>query len=85
MLQSYFSMGMARHIQFRKRDFHDSEDLRRWCAEVAYIAEPVVAAGNATTTVEINPGDTLVSEIVDLRIRGRAKDTFEAVWTLLTG
>ncbi|TAH36371.1 MAG: hypothetical protein EYC70_11250 [Planctomycetota bacterium] len=42
MLQSYFTMSAARHVQVRHRFFHDAEDFRRLCGEVAYLAEPVV-------------------------------------------
>ena len=42
MLESYFTMSSARHVEVRKRSFHDAADLARWCAEVPYLAEPVV-------------------------------------------
>lgn len=46
-----------------------------------YIAQPVVEARRAgIPTVEINPGDTEVSALVDYRLRGGAKDAFEAIW-----
>lgn len=49
-----------------------------------YIAQPVVlAAAIGATTVEINPGDTAVSELVTLRIRERAAPTFAALEQLL--
>ncbi len=49
-----------------------------------YIAAPVLAARRAgKATVEINPGDTEVSEHVDLRIRAGAKDTFTALAEVL--
>lgn len=49
-----------------------------------YIAQPVVlAAAIGSTTVEINPGDTAVSEVVGLRIRDRAAPTFAALERLL--
>ena len=45
-----------------------------------YIAAPVVMAKQAgKATVEINPGTTEVSEVVDLRIQGTAAATFEAL------
>ncbi len=42
MLESYFTMSSARHVEVRHRFFHDAEDFRRLCAEVPYLAEPVV-------------------------------------------
>ncbi len=49
-----------------------------------YIAAPVVMAKRAgKTTVEINPGTTDVSPIVDIRIRAGAAATFEALWAIL--
>ncbi len=46
-----------------------------------YIAEPsVIAKRSGTPTVEINPGDSKVSAIVDLRIRERARVALEAIW-----
>jgi NAD-dependent deacetylase len=51
-----------------------------------YIAQPVVLAeAIGATTVEINPGDTAVSGLVDLRIRERAAPTFAALWERLSG
>lgn len=45
-----------------------------------YIAAPVVMAKRAgKPTVEINPGETEVSEVVDLRIRSSAAATFSAL------
>ncbi len=45
-----------------------------------YIAAPVVMAKRAgAPTVEINPGETEVSEVVDLRIRSSAATTFSAL------
>lgn len=45
-----------------------------------YIAAPVVMAKRAgKPTVEINPGETEVSEVVDLRIRSSAATTFSAL------
>jgi NAD-dependent deacetylase len=49
-----------------------------------YIAEPVVQARRrGAATVEINPGESEVSAIVDLRIPARARPTFEALWATL--
>lgn len=42
MLRSYFTMSMTSHVEVRVRAFMDEADLDRWCAEVPYIAEPVV-------------------------------------------
>jgi NAD-dependent deacetylase len=47
-----------------------------------YIAQPVVRACRAgIPTVEINPGDTEVSGLVEYRLRARARDAFEAIWS----
>jgi NAD-dependent deacetylase len=49
-----------------------------------YIAGPVIAARRqGTPTIEINPGDTEVSELVDLRVRSGAADAFEIICTEL--
>ena len=46
-----------------------------------YIAEPIVIARRSgTPTVEINPGDSQVSAIVDIRLRERARVALEAIW-----
>jgi NAD-dependent deacetylase len=51
-----------------------------------YIAEPVVLARRrGAATVEINPGESEVSPIVDLKIPARARPTFEALWAVLAG
>lgn len=42
MLQNYFTMASARHVQVRHRFFHDAADLRRFCGKVQFLAEPVV-------------------------------------------
>ncbi|NQU47252.1 MAG: hypothetical protein HQ519_01290, partial [Planctomycetes bacterium] len=42
MLRSYFKMSEAQHIAVRHRFFHDDDDLRRFCREVTFLAEPVV-------------------------------------------
>lgn len=47
-----------------------------------YIAQPVIHAHQAgLPTVEINPGDTEMSDIVDYRIKAGARDAFEAIWS----
>lgn len=49
-----------------------------------YIAEPVlVARALGKPTIEVNPGTSEVSELVDLRIRAGAAATFEALWAAL--
>jgi NAD-dependent deacetylase len=51
-----------------------------------YIAEPVVRAARAgLPTVEINPGKSEVSNLVDVRLRERAVAALEAVWEALGG
>lgn len=48
-----------------------------------YIAAPVLQARRKKVpTIEINPGDSEVSEVVDIRIRAGAKDALEAIFTL---
>ncbi|MEM6690968.1 MAG: hypothetical protein AAF664_16190 [Planctomycetota bacterium] len=42
MLKQYFTMPNAKHVQFRHRYFHDLADLKRFCREVSFLAEPVV-------------------------------------------
>ncbi len=49
-----------------------------------YIARPVVEARmRRTPTVEINPGETVVSEEVDVKLRMRAAEACEAIWARL--
>jgi NAD-dependent deacetylase len=49
-----------------------------------YIARPVIEARmRRTPTVEINPGVTVVSEEVDVRLRMRAAEACEAIWNRL--
>jgi len=49
-----------------------------------YIAEPVIVArALGRTTIEVNPGASEVSELVDLRIRAAAGPTFAALWDAL--
>ena len=47
-----------------------------------YIQAPVLlAARGGRTTVEINPGDTMLSEIVTHRLRIGAADAMRHIWT----
>ena len=49
-----------------------------------YIAQPVIHAKElGITTVEINPGDTWVSDVVDYKIAAGATETLEAIWSRL--
>jgi NAD-dependent deacetylase len=49
-----------------------------------YIAAPVsLAKGWGAPTVEINPGESEVSSLVDLRIRAGAKEALDAIWAAL--
>ena len=51
-----------------------------------YIAAPVLEArARGWITVEINPGQSEVSEVVEYRLRSGAKDSLEAIWQHLTG
>ena len=46
-----------------------------------YISAPIsIARSSGNGTVEINPGDTEVSDLVDVRIRSGAMDALEAIW-----
>jgi hypothetical protein len=40
MLKAFFNR--APNVQVRRRFFNDENDLRRWCRETAFLAEPVV-------------------------------------------
>jgi NAD-dependent deacetylase len=49
-----------------------------------YIAAPVsLAREQGIPTVEINPGESEVSDLVDLRIRAGARDSLSAIWDAL--
>lgn len=46
-----------------------------------YISQPVVYAKHSgIPTVEINPGETHVTNIVDIKINGKAAETLDAIW-----
>jgi NAD-dependent deacetylase len=50
----------------------------------AYIVEPVLAAARSgVPTVEINPGRTDISPLVDVHLRARAAPALEAIWQAL--
>ncbi len=54
MLKAFFDR--APNVQVRRRFFNDKSDLRRWCREVALLAEPVVlciATHGTTEGIEI--------------------------------
>ena len=42
MLRNYFKMADAKHVKVRHRFFHDSDDLVRFCGEVALLPGSVV-------------------------------------------
>jgi hypothetical protein len=42
MLRSYFTMADAQQLAVRHRFFHDADDLRRFCRQVTFLAEPAV-------------------------------------------
>ena len=49
-----------------------------------YIAQPVIVGRRqGALTVEINPGDTAVSDIVDEKIARSASDALDALWRAL--
>lgn len=46
-----------------------------------YIAQPVVhSRALGRPTIEINPGDTIVSELADVRVKLRASEAMQAIW-----
>jgi NAD-dependent deacetylase len=46
-----------------------------------YVAHPVVESkAIGRPTIEINPGETMVSELCDVRVRARAAETVSALW-----
>ncbi len=47
-----------------------------------YILEPVLSAHEAgIPTIEINPGRTDLSDVVDIKITARAAESLDAIWT----
>jgi NAD-dependent protein deacetylase/lipoamidase len=47
----------------------------------AYVARPVlVARSEGIPTIEINPGETDLSDVVDIRIKATAKTALKAIW-----
>lgn len=49
-----------------------------------YIIQPVeIAAADGALTVEVNPGETTLSEFVDLKIAAGAAETLDAIWSRL--
>lgn len=49
-----------------------------------YIAQPVrLGRRQGALTVEINPGDTVVSDVVEEKIAGAASETLDALWRAL--
>ena len=49
-----------------------------------YITEPVVRATQVgIPTIEINPGETPISDIVDVKLTMGAKDALEQIWTTM--
>ncbi|NER96368.1 MAG: NAD-dependent protein deacylase [Symploca sp. SIO1B1] len=48
-----------------------------------YISQPVYRARSLNVpTVEINPGETILSEIVDYHIKSNAADTLDQLWSI---
>jgi NAD-dependent deacetylase len=46
-----------------------------------YIRQPMVAANHlGRPTVEINPEDTEISVLVDIKLRMRAAEALDAIW-----
>ncbi|MEM9409731.1 MAG: hypothetical protein AAGA30_01375 [Planctomycetota bacterium] len=72
MLESYFKMSIARHVQFRKRIFHDGEDLMRLCRELKYLPGPVyllISTHGNNNGITVN-GETIHSKFLADSIRG---------------
>ena len=66
MLEEFFTMALARHVQVRKRAFHDETDLRRFCGKVKYLAEPVVLliSSHGTEKGISASGDTIGPDVL---------------------
>jgi NAD-dependent deacetylase len=66
------------------RQLHDGFDLVLSVGTSSlfpYIAEPVlIARTQGVPTVEINPGDTVVSQVVEYRIQAGAADALDLLW-----
>jgi len=46
-----------------------------------YIRQPMVAAKHlGRPTIEINPEDTEISDLVDIKLRMRAAEALDAIW-----
>lgn len=64
MLKAFFDR--APHVNVRRRFFNDENDLRRWCREVALLAEPVVlciATHGTTEGIEV-AGRTISPDVI---------------------
>jgi NAD-dependent deacetylase len=55
-------------------------------AQFPYITEPVrIARARAIPSVEINPGDTPISGLVDFKLSGGAAETLDQLWGMTFG
>lgn len=52
MLDKYFTMATARHVEVRHRFFHDAKDLTRFCRKIQFMTEPAVVLISTHGTAE---------------------------------
>ena len=65
MLANYFRMASARHVEVRHRFFHDANDLKRFCQQVQFLAEPVIVLISTHGTPE---GITVFGNTIDASV-----------------
>ncbi|MEM8667961.1 MAG: hypothetical protein AAGG48_10620 [Planctomycetota bacterium] len=72
MLNKYFTMATARHVEVRHRFFHDSTDLKRFCKKVQFLAEPVVVliSTHGTPKGITVFGETITADVIAESLRG---------------
>lgn len=69
MLKAFFNR--APHVQVRRRFFNDENDLRRWCRETAFLAEPVVlciATHGTSEGIQVS-GKTIAPDVIAESLR----------------
>ena len=70
MLRTFFAR--TPHVQVRHKFFHDEADFRRWCAEIPYLAEPVVLHVSSHGTqkgVSVGRGGTIGADVLALCLK----------------
>ena len=72
MLDSYFTMASARHVDVRHRFFHDATDLKRFCQKIQFLAEPVVVLISTHGTPEgiMVSGETIPADVIAESLAG---------------